>query len=185
MQINSAETEKSFIENNNPLLFSKLRPFSCDICEMRFDEKTHLRQHIGHRHLPKDKKCPNCDVMVNNISLISHQQTHRKVIYSHFSSKSQKILNFYIFFLTETHLWEMRTIISNSKTSRSSHHQNLRFKHDTWSTWRCKSHEKIQMYRLHVSRTEWTSVKQTRPTRASFKKFGKIESLSNLQEIIQ
>lgn len=73
--------QKPLITNENqPIsnLVSKLRPFVCDLCDMRFDEKTHLRQHIGHRHLSKDQKCPDCDVMINSISIVSHQQIHRK-----------------------------------------------------------------------------------------------------------
>lgn len=71
---------QKFPDQNLPVssLVSKLKPFVCDICNMRFDEKTHLRQHIGHRHLPKDHKCPDCDVMINSISIVSHQQIHRK-----------------------------------------------------------------------------------------------------------
>uniref|UniRef100_A0A336MC41 CSON009349 protein n=1 Tax=Culicoides sonorensis TaxID=179676 RepID=A0A336MC41_CULSO len=62
------------IKNDLP----NLRMYECDICLTRFDEKNHLRQHIGHRHLPKTQKCPDCDVMVNDISIVSHQQIHRK-----------------------------------------------------------------------------------------------------------
>ncbi|XP_063698223.1 zinc finger protein 91-like [Culicoides brevitarsis] len=57
---------------------SIIRPFICHYCGMKFDEKTHLRQHIGHRHMPRDRKCPDCDVMINDICYISHKQVHMK-----------------------------------------------------------------------------------------------------------
>lgn len=52
------QNKQDVVGKNLPALslVSKLqcpRPFICDICDMRFDEKTHLRQHIGHRHLLK------------------------------------------------------------------------------------------------------------------------------------
>uniref|UniRef100_A0A336M3V1 CSON009351 protein n=1 Tax=Culicoides sonorensis TaxID=179676 RepID=A0A336M3V1_CULSO len=59
-------------------LDSKLRPYLCDLCDMKFTEKIHVKRHMGNRHLPKDVQCPECPVMVNSISILSHQHVHRK-----------------------------------------------------------------------------------------------------------
>uniref|UniRef100_A0A336JZ04 CSON003660 protein n=1 Tax=Culicoides sonorensis TaxID=179676 RepID=A0A336JZ04_CULSO len=78
MDIEKCKPYSHSVNGEDHKLVAKLKPFVCDICQIRYDEKTHLKQHIGHRHLPKNRKCPDCPVMVNNISIVSHQQTHRK-----------------------------------------------------------------------------------------------------------
>lgn len=61
----------------------------CDLCGFRTNEKTHLRQHIGHRHLPRDVPCPDCGKMMNDTIMDHHQRIHKK---DHICEKCGKIL---------------------------------------------------------------------------------------------
>lgn len=60
-----------------------VRPFACDVCSLKFTQKSHLKSHIKAKHserTEKDHKCPECSYQTDRrFSLTLHLSTHSDI----------------------------------------------------------------------------------------------------------
>ena len=64
-----ASTRKGTLEKHVQAVHDKIKPFTCEVCSQKFNQKAHMTAHLDAIHLKRKLQCPDCDYAASRYGL--------------------------------------------------------------------------------------------------------------------